>query len=117
IPFVLIGLYLVFGRFLLDAWVRRGTRYALTTERVLISRSWPASAFTVIDLDRLPPLVLSEAGDGSGTIRFGTGIASGRGNFASWNPSLDPTPQFLRIAAVRQVFDQLQRAARTVQDR
>jgi hypothetical protein len=39
--FVLIGLYFVAGRFLLDAWVRSGTQYAVTRKRVLIARSWP----------------------------------------------------------------------------
>ena len=37
-PFVLVGLYMVVGRFVLDAWLRRGARYAVTNKRVLISR-------------------------------------------------------------------------------
>ena len=41
VPFVLIGLYLVVGRFLLDAWIRRGMNYAVTDKRVLILRSGP----------------------------------------------------------------------------
>jgi hypothetical protein len=32
VPFVPIGLYLVVGRFLLDAWIRRGMRYAVTNK-------------------------------------------------------------------------------------
>jgi len=49
--FVLIGLYFVAGRFLLDAWVRSGTQYAITNKRVLIARSWPFAKFTALSLN------------------------------------------------------------------
>jgi hypothetical protein len=71
IPFVLIGLYLIVGRFIVDAWVRSGLRYALTNKRVLILRPTPFSKFTALNLDRLPELSLSEGANGRGTIRFG----------------------------------------------
>jgi hypothetical protein len=37
IPFVLVGAYIVVGRFLVDARRRRNTAYGLTTERIIIS--------------------------------------------------------------------------------
>jgi hypothetical protein len=36
IPFVIIGQYLIWGRFLVDAWLKRRTYYAITNRRVLI---------------------------------------------------------------------------------
>jgi Bacterial PH domain len=36
VPFVIIGLYFVFGRFIVDARLRRATSYGLTNERVII---------------------------------------------------------------------------------
>jgi hypothetical protein len=114
IPFVLIGLYLIAGRFIVDAWVRSGMRYALTNKRVLILRAAPFAKFTALYLDRLPEISLSESANGRGTIRFGpqTQWWSGRGNnFSGWSPSLDPTPQFIAIENARSVFDQIQRAA------
>jgi hypothetical protein len=111
VPFVLIGLYLVVGRFLLDAWIRRGMSYAVTDKRVLILRSGPFGKFSAIRLDQLQDANLSERPDGRGAIRFGAVAPywTGRG-FSYWTPSLDPTPQFIAIEDARKVFDHIQGA-------
>ena len=110
--FVLMGLYFVAGRFLLDAWVRSGMQYAITNKRVLINRSWPFAKFTALSLNRLPETSLVEGANGRGTILFGHSIPnSWRGNSISgWTPSLDPTPAFIGIENARSVFEQLQSA-------
>jgi hypothetical protein len=112
--FALMSLYIVAGRFLLDAWVRRQTSYAVTNKRILISRSAPFASFTSVRLDRLPDMSLSERADGRGTIRFGPQqpwFGTGSGGFSAWMPALDPTPQFIAIENARSVFDQIQRAS------
>jgi len=111
IPFVLIGLYFVAGRFLLDAWIRRGLYYAVTDKRVLIFRSGPFRKFTAINLAQLPDANLSESSGGRGTIRFGAVAPMWSGNHFSWTPSLDPAPQFIAIEDARNVFDHIQRVA------
>src|SRR5262245_484893 len=60
VPFVLIGLYLVAGRFLVDAWLRQRILYAVTDKRILILRSAPFSKFTALSLDQLPDVSLTE---------------------------------------------------------
>ncbi len=114
IPFVLIGLYFIVGRFLLDAWIRRGMLYAVTDKRILISRSGPFAKFTAVSLDRLPDASITDNAGGRGTIRFGerAPMWGRRNSFASWTPALDPTPQFIAIEDARSVFDQVQRASR-----
>jgi hypothetical protein len=110
IPFVLVGLYLIAGRFVLDARVRAGTRYALTNRRVLILRIAPFARFTALSLDQLADASLSEGRAGRGTIHFGPQTASwGRQN--TWMPWLDRTPQFFRIENAGSVFQQIQEAA------
>ena len=113
VPFVLIGLYLVVGRFLLDAWIRRGMYYAVTDKRVLILRSAPFSRFSAMSLDHLPDANLTENANGRGTIRFGAAASRRGGSGFSWTPALESTPQFLAIDNARGVFDKIQRAATT----
>jgi hypothetical protein len=109
IPFVLAGLYLIIGRFFVDAWMRSHTAYALTSQRVLILRTSPNFKFTAYAIDRLPELSLEERADGRGTIRFQPQIPMwGNRGWSSWTPSTDPT-QFLLIPDARSVFDRIQK--------
>jgi hypothetical protein len=114
IPFVLIGLYLIAGRFLLDAWIRRGICYAVTDRRVLILRTGPFRKFSAMSLAQLPVVSLSEGSNDRGTIRFGP-VAPywAGGGFTTWTPSLDATPQLLAIEDARRVFEHIQQAITT----
>jgi hypothetical protein len=116
VPFVLLGVYFVAGRFMLDAWIRRGMSYAVTNRRVLIFRPSPFGKFTSLSLEQAADASLSERADGRGTIRFGqqTSLWSsgGRGGgFGDVTPALDPTPQFIAIENARRVYDLIQTAA------
>jgi hypothetical protein len=113
IPFVLAGLFFIAGRFLLDAWVRRRTRYAVTNRRILIARSGIFGKFIALSLERLPDASLSQRTNGSGTIRFGQQASRWGSSFSGWIPSLDPTPQFIGVENAQSVFDQVQLAARS----
>ena len=112
IPLVLIGIYMIIGRFFVDAWLRRKTRYAVTSRRIVIARSGAWPKLTSVSLDRLPDMQLSERPDGTGTIRFGPAPVWGGRGWAMWMPVLDPTPQFIAIDDARRVFDMIQRTGR-----
>jgi hypothetical protein len=112
VPFVLAGLYFVFGRFIAEAWIRRRTIYAVTDRRVLILRGGPFNNFLALSMERLPETSLSEKRNGRGTIIFGpNSFIRMRSGISGLSPSLDPTPRFLEIADARSVFDQIQRLA------
>jgi hypothetical protein len=111
VPFILIGLYLIAGRFVFDAWIRRKTRYALTNQRILIARSGGFGTFTAVGLDGVPDVQLKAQANGRGTMHFGR-PAPNWGRAAVWTPALDPTPQFMAIDNAQAVFDQIQRAIR-----
>jgi hypothetical protein len=110
VPFVLVGIYLILGRFLVDAWMRRRIHNAITNRRILIARSGMFSNFVALGLDKLPSARLSESSNGRGMIQFGESIPFGaQRNFGSWIPSMDPTPQSIGIEDARNVFDKIQR--------
>ena len=115
IPFVLVGLFMVFGRFLLDATLRRNTAYALTDKRLLIERTNLLSDFAVLGAGQLAHARISERSDGSGTITIGSDMIFSRGGmgngFSIWLPSRGSPPRLIGIANARGVFDQIQQVA------
>jgi hypothetical protein len=112
LPFLIAALYITFGRFLIDRWLRRRLRYAVTDRRILIHGRRSGSTWTSVDIRMLPSIELAERPDGTGTIRFGASpsLFDGR-NFGIWQPTFDPTPQFMRIPQVRTVYELIQRQA------
>jgi hypothetical protein len=117
--FVGIGLFFTMGRFIVDAWLRSRTLYAVTDQRVLILRSaTPFARFTSIELDRLPELNLIGDGNTKGHIRFGPSASLfGNRSMSSWMPSLDPTPQLLGIDKPQMVFDLIRDAGQKAKSR
>jgi len=113
IPFVLIGLYFVAGRFFVDAWVRGGLRYAVTNKRALISRTKPFAKFSAMNLRQAQEIALTMRSDGRGTIRFGAQptIWAQNNGFAYMTPSLDPVMQFIAIDDAQKVYRLVQQAA------
>jgi hypothetical protein len=110
IPFVLIGLYLVIGRFVVRAIATRRTRYVLTDRRVLVVGGLSGTRTTTAYLNTLPPPVSAERSDGSGSLAFGEfpgiGEMFNRGTgWRGWAGEPSATPVLWDIADVRRVRD------------
>jgi hypothetical protein len=106
IPFVVIGQYLIWGRFLYKRWDRRRTVYALTNQRALILRG---GSIQSVFLNQLPAINQSVRADGSGSIEFGSSPGwNGRGYWA--NTGMDffspgnGVPAFYDIPEVAKVY-------------
>jgi hypothetical protein len=109
IPFVLIGVYLIIGRFFWDAYRRSRTRYALTDQRIIIVNAALGRRVESIQLMTLGQLQLSVRPDRSGTITLGptTGL---RGSLATagWPGSRKHAPPTLEgIADARAIHDRI----------
>ncbi|MGZ8898770.1 MAG: PH domain-containing protein [Limisphaerales bacterium] len=70
IPFVLVGLYLVGGRYWFDARKRARTAYGITNKRILSTRGGDERSFQFLNLDQIQDISVVEMRDRSGTIRF-----------------------------------------------
>lgn len=107
--FVCIGLFMVVGRFVVDAWLRDNLYYAITDQRILIVRTGLLSKLNALGIFQLPLIHFDERAHGRGTIRFGE-VASLWGNrsWGQWIPSLEATPQFIMIDDVRRVYGLIQ---------
>ena len=120
IPFVLIGLYLLIGRFFVDAAQRRRTFYALTDERILIVSGLRSRSVRSLTLRTLDQVDVSARASGRGTISFGRSMY---GSFAlpGWPgmkgfqaPMFDMIPD---VAAVAKLIRDAQRAANAPRER
>ena len=105
LPFLILGIYLIAGRFFHDARIRKKLFYAVTGQRILVLRG---SKFTSLDIHRLPRLELSEHRDGTGTLAFEANNNmswGGMSGFSWWLPALSGATQFFRIRNPRQVYE------------
>lgn len=87
-PFVLIGLYLMFGRLFARRWLRSRSLYVLTDQRLLsLSPTWRGNALLhMIWLSSRPPLEKHVRRDGRGTVCVGQTAPGQRwvGGIAGW---------------------------------
>ena len=105
LPFLVVGLYLIAGRFFHDAHIRKTLLYAVTNQRILTLRG---AKIISLDIHRLPRLELSEHHDGTGNLAFEASnpFSMGRMNGLSWwLPSTGASSQFFRIGEPRKVYE------------
>lgn len=101
IPFVLVGLYFIAGRFIWEAFVRSKTWYAIAGGSALICRQIPSGGLQRIYLRTVTSLGLTVGANGVGTVTFGENNRwSGWGD---WNGSTVPSFEF--IADAQRVYD------------
>jgi hypothetical protein len=115
IPFVAVGLYLIAGRLLYDAWRRSRTAYAVTNERVILLSGGVRPSVLSLRLPTIPAVSLTEGRGGVGTISFGggAGIASFLGGMQGWPGAARYVgPQLELLPGARSVYETIQAAQR-----
>ena len=115
VPFVLMGVYMIIGRFFADRVQRARTFYGVTDQRVLIVGGLFERSVKSLTLTGLGELSLDERGDRSGTIRFGASAYPQRWG-ATW-PGVSRTvaPMFELIEDARRVHDLVRETQRANQ--
>jgi hypothetical protein len=114
IPFVLIGLYMIVGRFFVDARIRAKTFYGLSNRRAIIISGVFSRTTNSLPLRTLTDISLQERSDRSGTILLGRPQPySSWGSGMRWpGMSQYSTPAFEMIPNAKAVHDQLLEAQR-----
>jgi len=105
IPFVLVGLYMIVGRFFYDSALRQKTFYAVTNRRVIVLKGLWSFNLMSYDFYTLGTLNLSERSDGSGSILFGNPNPMSWIGTGGWPTTGRYTvPGFYLLPDVRSVF-------------
>jgi hypothetical protein len=106
IPFLVMGNYLVWGRFLWDAWLKRRTYYAVTDRRVLVLQEGWKRNTSMMFLEEIPQI--AKEGTSTGTLWFGVkypAVAPRRQKTRDVSRfSLGDVPVFADIADVDSVY-------------
>lgn len=103
IPFVVIGQYLIWGRFVYAAWKKKRIHYAVTNRRVMVVQTGTSRQMASAYLDTLPTLIKEGGSNGIGTLRFVESVPSGRN--ASWDGlAMGTVPTFVDIEDVDSVY-------------
>lgn len=111
VPFVLLGFYVIIGRFFLDAKIRETTEYAVTNRRAIILTTLFGRKIRSINLQTAPDIDLTEKPDRSGTIAFGSVPYYGPQR-NPWFPGATSRPAFEMIDNVRDVYGIIENAKR-----
>jgi hypothetical protein len=117
-PFVLIGGFVAFGRFIVEKKQRAKTDYAITNERLLIRSGLWRSQLKSLDLVNLSDITFTEYGNGGGRITLGS---------VPWmfamQSQMDPfgmmghmVPTLELTSDARTIYDQLRTAKRAARE-
>jgi len=108
IPFVLVGLMMIFGRFFLDSYMRKNTYYGLTDKRIIIKSGIFSKSIKSLNIKTISDIEYTEKTDGSGTINIGPKNPFQHwGNGMNWMPNTKGNPSLELIENVRKVYNQI----------
>ena len=116
VPFVGVGIYMVIGRFFVEAKQRTCTFYAVTNERILIVSGLFSRKVMSLSLRTLADLSLTESKSGEGSITFGGSFPfdSIFGGMSAWpGAAAHISPRFDLILQAKSVFEIIRDAQRS----
>jgi len=114
IPFVLVGLYMVIGRFIVDSLQRSKTFYGVTNERIIIVSGISGRNVKSLNLRTLTDITLNEKPGGVGTITFGSAVSTSWQSNFPFSRRVEPDcPLFEGIPSAKNVYEIIRQAQKT----
>jgi hypothetical protein len=105
--FVLVGQYLIWGRFVYAAWLKKRTHYAVTNRRLIVVQSGFNRRVCSAYIDTLPTIIKEGESNGAGVLRFTPSqpFWYGRQGWGMWNSmNVSDIPTFMDIDDVDFVY-------------
>lgn len=116
VPFILFGLYFVFGRFFIDARTRERTYYGVTNERIIIVTGLFTQQISSLTIRNLSEVTLAEHADRSGTITFGPTYPMAYRVPAGWPGAAKyAVPAFDMIDNAKEIYDLIRKIQKSDQ--
>ena len=100
IPFICVGSYFLFGRFIHQKYILKNTRYVLTTHRAICYKKGKISS---CDYRNEPSITLKVKKDGIGTITFGNNLLGYYKGFDLLNKTAYNNVEFANIPDAQNV--------------
>lgn len=108
IPFIIVGIYMLIGRFIVDKRKRENTVYGLTEQRVLFKTGKSKVEVQSFQISTLPDADLIETSDGLGTISFGLkNVFMSKSRSSNSDYGEKGPPALSQIPDARKVFNQI----------
>lgn len=115
IPFVLLGIYFIIGRFFLDAWKRVNTIYGITNDRIIIKSGLLNQTVNSLNIKTLSDISLNVRKDQSGTIVLGSSNQFRYMQGIDW-PGVKQAPSLEFIDNVQTVYELIIRLQNSIKD-
>ena len=107
IPFVLAGIYIIIGRFFIDAKKRANTIYGITTDRIVIKSGVFSTEIKSLNIKTLSDITINQKSDNSGTITLGpSDVRYSMMQGMEW-PGAKQPPRLEFIEDVKSVYDKI----------
>lgn len=103
IPFVAVGLYLLFGRLIQKAYLRNKTFYVITNKKIIVKRG---NKIEMHNGEDLPSMNITLHSNGNGTILFSDDVYTQRGRRRSTFFALENIPD---VAQAQNAIDRMER--------
>lgn len=109
LPFICVGLYLVFGRFIWTSYIRKKTAYVITNKKIIRLRG---NKIDMLDGKTMPVMRVEAHKNGNGTLRFGETVYYRRGR--TYSESLFTLENVPNVVQVQQAIEMMEKIVEAI---
>ena len=106
VPFILAGLYLLVGRFIITVYTRRITAYVITNKKIIrkIGKN-----VDMLEMAALPPMYIELLKDGRGSIGFGAPVYNTGGRTRDYVEADFTIENIANVVKIQELIDNIEK--------